>query len=132
MISSIFTRSSGPPAERLRVAASMVIEPVNGAARNAERLARPDIDWLSVNRPGQHSVDAVNCLLILVVAVGWTRKAVRCRNRELKCRDAAGRVVTNEQEAHGERPDTDGFIGRINAEANGLLCHVDSSFGKRR
>jgi hypothetical protein len=32
---------------------------VNGTARNAEPLAGPDLDLLSVDRPGQHSVDAV-------------------------------------------------------------------------
>jgi hypothetical protein len=68
----------------------------------------------------------------MVVAVGSSWKALRRWDRELKCRDAAGRVVTNEQEAHCEWPDMNGFIGRIDAEANGLLCHVDFSFSKLR
>jgi len=33
----------------------VVIESVNRAARNAERLARPDCDRFAINRPRQHS-----------------------------------------------------------------------------
>lgn len=54
-------------AERFRVLAAIVVEPVNGAARNAECLSRPDVDWFSVNRPGQHSGGAVDRLLVMVV-----------------------------------------------------------------
>src|SRR5579864_6661969 len=41
-------------AECLYVLASWILEPVNGTARNAERLARADFDLLPVDRPGQH------------------------------------------------------------------------------
>ncbi len=40
-------------AEHLHVSRTVVIEPVNGAPRNAERLPRPHIDQLAVNGPGQ-------------------------------------------------------------------------------
>src|SRR5262249_44666301 len=117
-------------AKRLHVPASMVVEPVNGAARNAERLAGPDVDLLSVDRPGQHSVDAVDRLLVMVVAVCWGRKALRGRDREFEGRDAAGRVVPGEQEAHHEWPDMNDFLGRVNTVANSLLRHADLSYRK--
>src|SRR5512136_2329509 len=43
-------------AERLRVLDSVVVEPVNGAARNTQCLSRADVDLFSVDGPGQHSV----------------------------------------------------------------------------
>ena len=64
-------------AERLHVLASIVIEPVNGASRNAERLSRPDVDLFSVDSPGQYAVDTVDRLLVMVVAVRWSRQALR-------------------------------------------------------
>ena len=42
-------RSWRDHAERLRVLASVVIEPVNGAARNAECLPWPDVNLFSVD-----------------------------------------------------------------------------------
>ena len=150
MTSAIFARSGGPPAaalitsaslaeilrtyrgwrdhaECLRVLASVVIEPVNGAPRNAKCLPRPDVDLFSVDSPGQNSVDTVDRLLVMVVAMRWRRQALRTRDTKLKGRDAAGRIVPGEQEAHRERPDTDGLVGRIDVEVDSLLCHVVSS-----
>jgi len=43
-------------------------------------------------------------------------------------RDAAGRVVPGEQKAYRERPDSDGFLGRIDREVHGPLCHAVESF----
>ncbi len=39
--------------------AGVVVEAVNVAARNAQRLSRPHVDLLAVHRPGQHAVDPV-------------------------------------------------------------------------
>ncbi len=110
--------------QRLCVFAAVVVEPVNGAPWNAECLLRPDVDWFPIDSPGQHSGDAVNRLLVVVVAMRWSRQALRARDEELKGRDAARRVVPCEQEAHRERPETDGLVGRINAEVDGLHCHL--------
>ncbi len=139
MISAILTRSGGPPAaalitcgrlaevlrtdggrrdgaERLHVLAAVVVEPVNGAARNAEGLSRPDVDPLPVDGPGQHPVDAVDRLLVVIVTVRRSRQPLRGRNRELEDGDAAARVVPRDQEAHGERSEADGLVGRIDVE----------------
>src|SRR5271157_3357405 len=107
--------------ERLHVLACLVIEPMNGAARNAERLSRPDIDLFSIDSPSQHSVDAVDRLLVMVVAVRWHRYALRTRDHELKDRDAATRVISGKQEAHRERPEADSLVGRIDVEVECLL-----------
>src|SRR4030095_14817860 len=100
-------RGGGAEAERLHVLAAVVVESVNGAARNAERLSRPDVDGCPVNSPRQHTGDPVDRLLVMVVAVRGSRQALGGRDRELKGRDAAGRVVSADQEAHGERPEMD-------------------------
>ena len=56
-------------AERLYILASIVIEPVNGASRNTQRLPRPDLDLLSIDSPRQYSIDTVYRLLVMIVAV---------------------------------------------------------------
>jgi hypothetical protein len=83
MISAIFVRSGGLPAaasitsadsrkilrtdrgwcdcaECLRVPAAIVVDPVNGTARNTECLPRTDVDLFSVDSPGKHSVEAID------------------------------------------------------------------------
>src|SRR5207248_8601786 len=111
-------------AQRLHVLHSMVIEPVTGAARNAECLSRPDVDWFSVDSPDQDSVDAIDCLFLMVVAMRRCRQALRAGDSELKGRDAAIRFVSGDQEAYRERPETDGFLRRIDAQVDGPLCHL--------
>ena len=47
----------------------------------------------------------------MVVAVRGSRQVLRGRDRELTGRDAASRVVSGEQETHGERSETASLIG---------------------
>ena len=56
-------------AECLHVLAAVVVEPVNGAARNAERLPRPDLDGCSVDGPGRHALEAIDRLFVMIVTV---------------------------------------------------------------
>src|ERR1700730_8872329 len=100
-------------AEGLHLPASIVIEPVNGAARNAERLPGPNLDWFSIDSPGQHSVDAVNRLLVMVVTVRRPHQTLRAGDRKFKGRDAAVRGFARDQEADSERPYMDSLFGRI-------------------
>ncbi len=79
-------------AKRLRVLDSVVIEPVNGASGNAKCLPRPDVNLFPVDSPGRHSVDAVDRLFIMVVAMGRGRQALRGPGpASLKGRNAATR-----------------------------------------
>ena len=73
----------------------------------------PTSIWFSVHSPGQHAVDTIDRLLVVIVAMRWRRQALRSRNRELKGRDAAGRAIPSEKEAYCERSDTDVLLGRI-------------------
>jgi transposase len=79
--------------ERLHVLNSVAIESVNGASRNAQCLPQPDMNLFFVHSPSQHSVDAVDRLLVMVVAMRWSRQALRARNYELKGRDTASRCL---------------------------------------
>lgn len=90
-------------AERLYVLDSVVIEPVSGTSRNAQCLPWPDVNLFSVHGLGQHSVDAIDGLLKLVVAMRGCWQALGTRDHEHKGRNAASRVVPGEQEAHSER-----------------------------
>jgi len=99
-------------AERLHVLCPVVIEAVNGAARNTECLPGLNVDLLSVDSPSQYSIDAVDRLFVMVVAMGRSRQALRTRDHELKGRDGARRVLSGDQEANHERTQTDGFVGK--------------------
>ena len=66
----------------------------------------------------------------MIVAMRWRWQALRARDRDLKHSDAARRVFPGDQEAHREKPDSDGLVRRIDVEVYGLLCH--GSIGKRR
>jgi hypothetical protein len=59
----------------------------------------------------------------MVVAVRGSHQALRGGDSELKGGDAASRVVSGEEEAHGERSETDGLIGWIDVEAGCLRWH---------
>ena len=61
---------------------------------------------------------------LMVVAMRRCRQALRAGDRELEGRDAAIRFFSGDQEAHRERPETDGFVRRIEVQVNGLLCHL--------
>ena len=60
----------------------------------------------------------------MIMSMRRCRQALRPRDNELKGRDGATRVFSSGQEAYRERPETDGLVGRIDVEADGLLCHV--------
>ena len=143
MISAILTRSGGPPAAALITAADSrkycgpiaagvmaqraftvlaagVVEPVNGAPRNAQGLPWPDVNRFAVHGPGQHPLDAVDCLFVVIVTVRRRRQPLRGRDRELEESDAASRVVSRDQETHGQRPEVDGLVGGIDVDVGRL------------
>src|SRR2546426_1846408 len=95
-------RGGGDGAKCLHVLAAVVVEPVNGAARNAEGLPRPDVDRSAVDGPGQHALDAVDRFFVVIVAVRRSRQTLRAWDRELEEGDAATRLFSRNQEAYGE------------------------------
>lgn len=94
---------------------------MNGATRNTYCLSRSDFELFSVDRPGQHPVDAVNGLFVMVVAMGRSRQALRGRDNNFKCRDAAARVFAGDQEANRERPYGNVLFRRIDFDTDDLL-----------
>src|SRR4029453_3416357 len=118
-------------AKRFDVAAAVVIEAVNGTASNPESLSRPEVNRLTIDGPGEHAFDAVDCLLVVIVAVRRRRQALRGGNRELEEGYAAARIFSGDQKPHGERSETDGLVGRVHVNVARLRCH-GSSFGQYR
>src|SRR5258708_8387358 len=80
-------------AESLHVLAAVVVEAVNGAARNAEGLSRPDVDRFAVDGPGRHALEAVDRLFVMIVAVRRSRQTLRAGDREFEDGDAACRLL---------------------------------------
>src|SRR5262249_55216143 len=112
--------------EHLHISAAVVVEPVNGAARNAEGLPWPDVDPFAIYRPGQHPLDAVDRLFVVVVTVCGRRQPLRGGDCELEEGEAATRVFSRDQEAHAERPEADGLVGGIDLDVGRLPCHSES------
>ena len=98
-------------AQCLRVVDSVVIEPVNGAVRDAKRLSRLDVDLFPSHGPRQYSVDAVDRLLVVIVTMRWSRQALRTRDNDLECRNAATGIISGNQETDHKRPETDHLVG---------------------
>jgi len=111
-------------AQRLRIPVAVVVEPMNGAAENAECLTWPDVDPSPIDGPAQHALETVDRLFVVVVAVRRGLQALRARDRELEHRNASGRVLPGDQESDAERPEADGLVGWIDPEVDGLGCHL--------
>src|SRR5262249_33361820 len=103
---------------------SVVIEPVNSAARNAECVPRTDVDLSSVDGPSQHSLDAIDRLFVMVIAMCRRGQMLCSRDSDLKCRDAAARILSGNQKVDRERTEMDCLLGRICLEVSSLLNHV--------
>jgi len=60
----------------------------------------------------------------VIVAVGRRRQTLCARDRELEDGDAAICIFSRDQEAHSERAETDGLVGRIHVEITdlGVIC----------
>ena len=130
MISAILARSGGPPAAAfstsntsrkycgpiaagvmtqsdLRVLAPEIVEPVNRAARNAQRLSRSDLDRVgrrrstSARRRGRRSSPRSGR------GCGPEPAGAGRADGELEGRDAAGGLIRGEQEADRQRPEVD-------------------------
>ena len=63
--------------ERLGVDVARVVELMDGAAGDAQRLSGPDVDRSALDRPGQDALEPVDRLLVAVVAVPG-RASPRC------------------------------------------------------
>src|SRR5215218_1967904 len=92
--------------QRLRVDIARVVELVDGAAWNEKRLSGPDVDRRAFDRPGQHSLEPVDRLLVAVVTVpGCDFRAGRYV--ELEDRDRTSRLLALDQEANRHPTDLD-------------------------
>ena len=120
-------RRRGDDAEDLRLLGPEIVEPVHRAARNAQRLSGPDLDRVAVHRPRQHAGDAVDRLLVVVVAVGRRHQALRRADGELEGGNAAGGLIRGDQEADRQRPEVDAFLGGIDGQGVRVSGHASSS-----
>src|SRR5215208_5102513 len=102
--------AGGRDREELRVDAAAILEPVDLAAPDADRLARAELTGPTVDRPGADSLQAVDRLLEPVVAVGYRHLRVG-RDRTLEHRDAAAGIIGVDEEVDRDRTDVDGCCG---------------------
>lgn len=102
--------------KRLHILGPVVIEPMNGTARNTEGLPGANFDLHALDGPRQHACDPVNRLLVMVMAMSWSGKTLPTRDHKLKGRDASGRVLSCDQETDHERSQRDWLVGRVGAD----------------
>ena len=103
--------AGGDDRECLRVDIAGVVELVDGATGNAERLARADVDRRALDRPGQDALESVDRLLVAVVAVSG-RDLSAGRNVELEDGDRASGLLGLDQEPDRQLADIDLFAHR--------------------
>src|SRR5215203_695738 len=101
--------AGGDDREHLRVGLMIVVEAVDHPARDAQHIARADVDPLSVERPAQHAFEPVDRLLITVMAVR-ARHPGSGRDVELEDRDGTSRRLALEPESDRHPPDPDLFV----------------------
>ena len=134
MISAILARSGGPPAAALTnakvsrkysgpSAAGVITQSTFASRRNADCLSRPNIDLFPIQRPGQHTVDAIDRFFEMVVAVRRSRQSLGSCDKQLKGRNAAIRVVASQQEADREALGGNGFFGGIDVGIDDFRWH---------
>jgi hypothetical protein len=111
--------AGGDDRERLRVDVVGVVEVMGGAAGDAERLAGGNVGRNALDRPGQDALEAVDRLLVAVVAV-WGRDLRARGNLELEDRDRSCRLLALDQEANRQLSDLDLFARRVLLELNQL------------
>ncbi len=147
MISIIFTRSGGPPDAALStsagsrknrgpIAAGEMTQstlasslPLLSKRWTAPRgmqsgLSRSDVKRLHVDSPGQHAFHAVDRLFVVIVAMRRGREVLGLWDDAFEDRDAAARVLTGHQETHRDGAESDGFLGRVEAETRAFRCRV--------
>src|SRR6266516_6498671 len=92
--------------QRLRLDIARVVELVDGATWNEKRLSGSDIDRRPFDRPGQHSLEPVDRLLVAVVAVAGGNLCPG-RNVELEDCNRSFRLLALDQEANRHPTDLD-------------------------
>src|SRR6266516_1412379 len=92
--------------QRLRIDIARVVEPVDGATWNEKRLSGPDIDRRPLDRPGQHSLEPVDRLLVAVVAVAGGDLCPG-RTDDLEDCNRPSRLLALDQEANRHPTDLD-------------------------
>src|SRR5262249_15112527 len=110
--------------QRFRVLTPEIVEPVNGTARDAQRLARTNSDGASGDGPRQDAFEAVDGLLVVVVTVRRSRQPLTGTDRELEDCDAASRDVPGDQESDRQRPVIDGLIRGVHRKIRGPRSHL--------
>ena len=95
--------------QRSRVGVERVRELVHGAARDHEHVAGPDLDLPAVDRPGEDALQAVDRLLVAVVAVGG-REIRGGRDIELEHRHRPARLLRLDAEPDRDRADPDRLV----------------------
>jgi hypothetical protein len=68
-LDAVRRRTTGGGVDDLCVLIAMVVEPMNGAAWNAQGLPGPDLDWCAINGLRQNCLDTVDGFFVTIVAV---------------------------------------------------------------
>jgi hypothetical protein len=75
--------------------------------------------WMNVRQAAFHT----SCCAATIRKACRACEPLRGGDGELEDGDAATRILSGNQEAHGERPDTDGLVGRIDTNIGRLRGH---------
>src|ERR1700730_7748912 len=90
----------GYDGELFHILVAEIVEAVHRASGNTQRLSGTNLDGCAVNRPGKHSLDAVEDLFVGVVLVSRSRQLLPSGDKNLEHRHAASGIISRK-----EKPD---------------------------
>src|SRR5262249_44577934 len=89
----------GYDGELFHILGTEIIEAVHRAAWDTQRLPRTNLDGPAVNRPGKHTLDAIENLLIGVILVGRGGQLLAHWHANLEHRRAPVRILARNEKA---------------------------------
>src|SRR5262252_2277298 len=97
---------------------------MDGSAGNAQRLPWINVNRLSVDSPGKHSINPVDRLLVMVMAMSWRHQSRSARHDQLEGRNATRRVLAGQEEMDPKLSESDDLFGRIDTLFGRSLWHT--------
>src|SRR5215212_4972248 len=94
--------------EHRRVGLMIVVKAVDDSPRDVQHLAWADLGLFFINRPGQHTLKPIDCLLVTVITVR-DRHSGCGRDVELEDCNGTSRCLALEQESDRYLPDPNLF-----------------------
>lgn len=93
-----------------------VIKTMDRTTRDTHGLTRSNFDGRSINCPGQHTANPLQCLLVCLVFMVGSRQPLPSGYHYFKNGHTAVRIVSRQKKSNLDRSDTDGLLLWIHSD----------------